>query len=120
MIAGNQRFSEKDASAHGGFETAEELAAAQEAFCQTLKSITDKTAEEAFFEKIGDYAARIFEAAADSRVHLEGYFVSTSIAIRVMEGVANALDRDVQIGQLALPWLLSSELRRHNPLAKIL
>ena len=39
---------------------------------------------------------------------LEGFFVSTAVAIRVMEGVANALDPDVQIGQLALKWIASS------------
>ena len=39
---------------------------------------------------------------------LEGFFVSTAVAIRVMEGVANALDPDVPIGQLALKWIASS------------
>ena len=37
-----------------------------------------------------------------------GFFVSTAVAIRVMEGVAIALDPDVQIGQLALKWIASS------------
>lgn len=86
---------------------------AQDAFCAMLRSITDKTADEAFFDKVGDYASRIFTSAADSHIKLQGYFVSTAIAIRVMEGVANALDKDVKIGRLAMPWILSAP-RKHE------
>ena len=59
--------------------------------------------------RAGDYATRIFAEAEKSRVALQGYFVATAVAIRVMEGVANALDPDVQIGKLALPWIASSK-----------
>ena len=81
---------------------------AQDDFCATLKSITDNVADEPFFENVSSYTSRIFDSAAKSQVRLEGFFVSTAIAIRVMEGVANALDKDVKIGNLAIPWILSS------------
>ena len=81
---------------------------ARDDFCKTLKSITDNVADEPFFENVSSYTTRIFDSAARSKVRLEGYFVSTAIAIRVMEGVANALDKDVKIGDLALPWIVSS------------
>ena len=45
--------------------------------------------------RYSDYATRIFAEAERSRVALQGYFVATAVAIRVMEGVANALDPDV-------------------------
>lgn len=111
MIAGNAKFETLGPRAkHNGFRTEAEWKDAQDAFCETLASITSKTEEEAFFQKIGDYTTRIFGEAARCRVALEGYFVSTAIAIRVMEGVANALDPDVKIGKLSIPWMLSSKV----------
>ncbi|KAH8049705.1 kinase [Aureococcus anophagefferens] len=111
MIAGNERFETLGPRARfNGFDTEAEWADAQDAFCRTLAHITSKTQEEAFFQKIGDYTTRIFAEASACRVALEGYFVSTAIAIRVMEGVANALDPDVKIGQLAIPWMMSSSV----------
>jgi len=88
--------------------------AKQDDFCLTLKAITDNVADEPFFENVSSYTTRIFDSAARSRVRLEGYFVSTAIAIRVMEGVANALDKDVKIGKLAIPWILSSSAHRRE------
>ena len=111
MIAGNAKFETLGPRAkHNGFRTEAEWKDAQDAFCETLASITSKTEEEAFFQKIGDYTTKIFGEAARCRVALEGYFVSTAIAIRVMEGVANALDPDVKIGKLSIPWMLSSKV----------
>ena len=111
MIAGNERFETLGPRArYNGFDTEAEWADAQDTFCRTLAHITSKTQEEAFFQKIGDYTTRIFAEASACRVALEGYFVSTAIAIRVMEGVANALDPDVKIGQLAIPWMMSSSV----------
>lgn len=138
------------AQRYNGFDTAEEWAAAQDAFCACMAKITSTSQEEEFFKKIGDYATRIFSEAARCRersafpfasrggdrrpigVALEGYFVSTAIAIRVMEGdspvffffsfppgptrrllgVANTLDPHVKIGQLAIPWILTSRFKR--------
>jgi len=139
---------------YNGFDTAEEWAAAQDAFCACMAKITSTSQEEEFFKKIGDYATRIFSEASRCRerpafpfasrggdrrpvgVALEGYFVSTAIAIRVMEGespafffffpfrvlsagptrrllgVANTLDPHVKIGQLAIPWILTSRFKR--------
>ncbi|KAJ8613992.1 hypothetical protein CTAYLR_005638 [Chrysophaeum taylorii] len=81
---------------------------AQDRFCAVLQAITDTCADEAFFDHVGDYAARIFQSAADNKLRLDGFFVSTAIAIRVMEGVATALDKDVKIGRLAVPWVVSA------------
>jgi len=82
--------------------------AAETDFCTTLSSITDKVADEPFFDNIGRYTSRIFDSAVRSRIRLEGYFVSTTVAIRVMEGIANALDKDVKIGDLAMPWIITA------------
>ena len=54
------------------------------------------------------YATRIFGEAERCRVALEGYFVSTAVAIRVMEGLANSLDPHAPIGQMALRWIGTS------------
>lgn len=93
---------------NNGFGTDEAWQRAQDSFCECMRDITSRSVEEEFFNKYSEYASRIFAEAEKCRVALEGFFVSTAVAIRVMEGVANALDPDVQIGQLALKWIASS------------
>ena len=93
---------------HNGFGTDEAWQRAQDSFCECMRDITSRSVEEEFFNKYSEYASRIFAEAEKCRVALEGFFVSTAVAIRVMEGVANALDPDVPIGQLALKWIASS------------
>lgn len=89
-----------------------------EQFCNVLKDITAHCADQAFFDHVGDYATRIFKSAATNHVSLPPYFVSTSIAIRVMEGVASALDKDVKIGDIAVPWVLTARYHHHNPFSR--
>ena len=93
---------------NNGFGTDEAWQRAQDSFCECMRDITSRSVEEEFFNKYSEYASRIFAEAEKCRVALEGFFVSTAVAIRVMEGVANALDPDVPIGQLALKWIASS------------
>lgn len=107
---------------HDGYQAGRLIVAKQpdiapdkaEKFCTVLADITAHCADEAFFDHVGAYATRIFQSAATNHVRLPPYFVSTSIAIRVMEGVANALDKDVKIGNLAIPWILSKPTRRYT------
>ncbi|KAJ1459483.1 ABC1 family-domain-containing protein [Pelagophyceae sp. CCMP2097] len=110
LIGGGQALDDEDNLL--GFSNAEEARRAKETFVAMLADITSRTEDEAFFEKISDYATLIFKTAEECHIRLQGYFVSTAIAIRVMEGVANALDRDVQIGKLAIPWIVKSEIKR--------
>ena len=118
MIKGNDHFETMGPrKTYNGFDTEVEWRQAQDAFCATMAHITSKTQEEAFFKKIGDYATRIFAEASNCRVALEGYFVSTAIAIRVMEGTANALDPHVKIGQLAIPWIITSRFKHGGGVA---
>ena len=93
---------------NNGFRSEAAWAAAQDRFCACLSDITSASIEEEFFNKYSEYASRIFARAEECRVALEGFFVSTAVAVRVMEGVANALDPDVQIGQQALKWIATS------------
>lgn len=113
MIKGNEQFDTVGGGGrrYNGFATAAEWADAQDAFCGCMASITSTSQDEEFFRKIGDYSTLIFSHAAKCRVALEGYFVSTAIAVRVMEGVANTLDPQVKIGQLAVPFILTSRMR---------
>ena len=60
---------------------------------------------------MNDYCARIFALASECHVQLQSYFISTAIAIKILEGMASALDPEVDIANNALPYIVSARYR---------
>ena len=96
-----------------------------------LKSSGDKAVdEEKFFDKIeyitieansakylmqhlGTYITYICDAASTHHVMLNQAFISMALAVKVMEGIALALDPTVKTAEIAIPIILEGE-RRHG------
>ena len=57
------------------------------------------------------YGARIFALASECHVQLQSYFISTAIAIKILEGMASSLDPEVDIANNALPYIVSARYR---------
>mmetsp|Transcript_14551 Transcript_14551/g.28976 ORF Transcript_14551/g.28976 Transcript_14551/m.28976 type:complete len:485 (+) Transcript_14551:465-1919(+) len=74
----------------------------EEGFCLVLHSMCEQAkADHSFFDSIGNYVTRICDAAARHRVMMNQGFVSIALTVRVMEGVALALDPEAEIWRIA-------------------
>eukprot|EP00541_Cyclophora_tenuis_P009673 CAMPEP_0116545620 /NCGR_PEP_ID=MMETSP0397-20121206/2770_1 /TAXON_ID=216820 /ORGANISM="Cyclophora tenuis, Strain ECT3854" /LENGTH=217 /DNA_ID=CAMNT_0004069955 /DNA_START=94 /DNA_END=747 /DNA_ORIENTATION=+ len=65
-----------------------------------------------FMEHLGTYISYICDAAAEHHVMMNQSFVSSSLAVKVQEGIALALDPSVEIWRIANPIILKGEARR--------
>ena len=68
-------------------------------------------ADPTFFDEIGNYVAQICDASADYKVKMNQGFISIALAVRVMEGVALALDKDCEIWKITNRYILDSVYR---------
>ncbi len=83
-----------------------------EKFCASLGDICARAEDDVeFFDNMNDYCARIFALASECHVQLQSYFISTAIAIKILEGMASALDPEVDIANNALPYIVSARYR---------
>ena len=84
----------------------------EEKFVGALEAICARAEEdEECFGNMNDYCAKIFSLAAECHVRLQAYFISTAIAIKVLEGMASSLDSEVDIASAALPYIARARLR---------
>lgn len=63
-----------------------------DAYCGGIQDIVDAAREEQFFEHLGTYIYEFFRLAYTHQVKLDHNFVCVAMAIKVMEGLAIALD----------------------------
>lgn len=88
----------------------------EQEYIAKIKELTDecKYNEDVYLmQKLGEYISRMFDAAQKHHVLMNPAFVSCSLAVKVVEGVALALDPDAEIWRIANPIILQSEIQ-HN------
>jgi len=71
-------------------------------------------------EKVGDYIADICYLACKHKVKLEPSFVNAALAVEIMEGIATALDKNMQVQSIALPMIIKAEMMHRLPSFSIL
>lgn len=91
-----------------------ELAVDEDAYLDKIEALTLKASrgENYFMEHLGTYISYICECAAKHHVMMNHSFVSASLSVKVMEGIALALDPSVEIWRVANPIILESEMKR--------
>jgi len=88
-----------------GFNPAEDK---KEDFRGFFEGIVAIAHEQNFFDQIGNYVVGICDAASKNKVMLNSGFISIALSIRVMEGVALALNEDAVIWKIANKIILKA------------
>lgn len=80
-----------------------------EEFCQSIQQIVIDAEHESYFEHIGDYLSRICELARKHVVRLDPGYFKIAMALKVAEGIALALDRDIQLVTKCIPIIMKAK-----------
>ena len=86
-----------------------------ELFVKGIELICVEDEEHNFIEKIGDYITDICYLACKRKVKLEASFINMALGIEIMEGIATALNPDIQVAKVALPMVLQAEVMHRLP-----
>jgi aarF domain-containing kinase len=90
-----------------------EAALEEERYIDKIEALTIKACGEGYLmENLGTYISYICDAAATHHVMLNQSFVTASLAVKVEEGIALALDPSMEIWKIATPIIVESESRR--------
>ncbi|KAJ1454107.1 kinase-like domain-containing protein [Pelagophyceae sp. CCMP2097] len=63
-----------------------------------------------FFESIGDYYSKVCDLACTNHVTIDSSFLAAALAIKVTEGIVQALDQSVSLVELAMPIFLKHQM----------
>ena len=70
----------------------------EDAFVDVLNEMCEQAKRDrSFFDKIGNYVKKICDAASENKIMMNQGFVSIALTVRVMEGVAFALNPEAKI-----------------------
>jgi predicted unusual protein kinase regulating ubiquinone biosynthesis (AarF/ABC1/UbiB family) len=86
----------------------------EEHFVDKIEQITiAANSADYLMEKLGTYITFICDAAQTHHVLLNPSFVSASLAVKVEEGIALAMDPALEIKSLAIPIIVEAEAKRY-------
>lgn len=86
----------------------------EEHFVDKIEQITiAANSADYLMEKLGTYITFICDAAQTHQVLLNPSFVSVSLAVKVEEGIALAMDPALEIADLAIPIIVEAEAKRY-------
>ena len=81
-------------------------------FTQVLDDMCEQAKRDhSFFDSIGNYVSTICNAAAKHQVMMNQGFVSIALTVRVMEGVALALNREAEVWRVANGIVLKAKAK---------
>jgi aarF domain-containing kinase len=81
-------------------------------FTKVLDDMCEKAkADQSFFDSIGNYVSTICNAAAKHQIMMNQGFVSIALTVRVMEGVALALNKEAEIVTIANGIILKAKAK---------
>lgn len=84
----------------------------EELFIDKIEKLTIEAATKGYLmERLGTYITYICNSAAQHHVLLNQSFMSAALAIKVQEGIALAMDPNVEIWRVATPIILEGERR---------
>jgi len=82
-----------------------------EVFAAGMQDIVQRSIDDQFFDNIGNYTRTIFSLACSQRVKLESKFISVAMAVKIMEGLVQELNPDIDMVTTAIPFLLKSQMK---------
>ncbi|KAH8046296.1 kinase [Aureococcus anophagefferens] len=80
-------------------------AARRDAYGAGVQRIVDAAKTEAFFDHLGSYIHDFFTLAYEHRVRLDHNYVCVALAVKVMEGLAIALDPQIDLLHAAMTYV---------------
>jgi predicted unusual protein kinase regulating ubiquinone biosynthesis (AarF/ABC1/UbiB family) len=83
-----------------------------EEFCQGVQGLVDSTENEHYFEHISEYFTRICELARTHVVRLDPGYFKIAMALKVAEGIALALNRELDLVSKCVPIILKTRAMR--------
>ena len=89
----------------------------EQEYIAKIRQLTDEckyNEDQYLMQRLGEYIGRMFDAAQKHHVLMNPAFVSCSLAVKVVEGVALALNPDCEIWRIANPIILQSEISRNT------
>jgi aarF domain-containing kinase len=81
-------------------------------FCKSIQKIVDDSADEKYFEHIGDYVVRVCDLARNHMVRLDPAYFHIAMTLKVVEGVSLSLNRDLDLVSKCIPIILKSQALR--------
>ena len=80
-------------------------------FCDGIQNIVDTAKRENAFEHISDYVTQICQLSCQNRVALMPDLINIAMAVKVCEGIALALNPDLQLALVAIPTVLKGQAK---------
>jgi len=82
----------------------------EEKFIDKIEELTIRAqGKDYFMEHLGAYITHICQSAATHHVMVNQAFMSAALAVKVMEGIALALDPTIEIWKIAIPVIMEGE-----------
>lgn len=83
-----------------------------EGFIEGIQGMVDAAEELPYFEHIGDYVSLICKLAREHCVRLDPGYFKIAMALKVAEGIALSLNRDIDMVSKCIPILAKAESMR--------
>jgi len=84
----------------------------EDEFCQSIQQLVMDSEKDNFFEHIGDYFTKICDLARLHTVRLDAGYFKVAMALKVAEGVALALDRNINLITKCIPIITKAKALR--------
>ena len=85
--------------------------AAIKGFCSGIQGIVEKAKVENCFENISDYISRICSLSCKYRMPLMPDVINVAMAVKVCEGIALALNPDLEMAKVAIPTVVKGQAK---------
>ena len=80
-----------------------------DAFCRGIQKMIQDTEKELFYEHFGEYLERICDLARTFHVKLDPNYFHVAMVLKVGEGIALALNRDIDMISTCIPIVLKAQ-----------
>jgi len=87
-------------------------------FCQGIQQIVIDSEHEHYFENIGKYLSQICELARTHVVRLDPGYFKIAMALKVAEGIALALDPQIELVQKCIPIVVKAQAMQKLGISK--
>ncbi len=82
-------------------------------FRKVVEDMVQKAVDDhSFFDQIGNYVTTLVDASSKHSVLMNKGFVSIALSVRIMEGIALALNKDADIVSVAQPIILKEKAKQ--------
>ncbi len=78
-------------------------------FCRGIQGIVTDSEKQLFYEHFGEYLGRVCDIAREYQVKLDPSYFHVAMALKVGEGIALALNRDIDMISTCIPIIVKAQ-----------